>query len=69
MTVSAALGGLSRLGPPAAAAATPKFAMEIVPLAGFWIAYLTFMVSVLVGVAWLFRGHGGRKSRPGGEVE
>ena len=64
-----ALGGLSRLGPPADDAAPPKFAMEIVLLAGFWIAYLAFMVSVLVRVAWFFLGDGGRKSRPGGELE
>ena len=64
-----ALGLLSRLGPPADDAAPAKFALEIALLAGFWIAYLAFMGSVLVGVAKLIRGDGGRKSRPGGEVE
>ena len=64
-----ALGGLSLLGPPADDAAPPKFAMEIVLLAGFWIAYLAFMVSLLVWVAWLFPGDLGRKSRSGGELE
>jgi hypothetical protein len=64
-----ALGGISLLGPPADDAAPPKFALAIVLLAGFWLAYLTLMISVLVWVARLVLGDGGRNSRPGGEVE
>ena len=65
-----ALSGLCRLGPPADDATPPKFAMDIVLLAGFWIAYVTFMVSVLVWVASQFLGGvGERKPRPGGGLE
>jgi len=64
-----ALAGLSALAPVDGNAAQPKYYVDFLLLVLFWIAYVIFMISVLVWLGGKVFGRGAERDATHGIVE